>query len=151
MLQAGEHAPAFSLSDLEGNVRHLGDLTASGPVLLAFFKISCPTCQFTLPFLNRVSGLRVFGISQNDAEGTRGFIEGFGIDYPVLLDDPESGYKASNAYGLTHVPSLFLVDPGGRIEWASNGFHRGDLEALAARAGSRLFRPGERVPDWRPG
>ena len=40
---------------------------------------------------------------------------------PTLLDKEDAGYPVSNAYGLTNVPSLFLVEPDGRISRSQIG------------------------------
>ena len=55
MLSVGGKAPDFVLPTLSGIEVSLGEMTRSGPVLLAFFKISCPTCQYTFPFLERLA------------------------------------------------------------------------------------------------
>jgi peroxiredoxin len=152
MLQPGDKAPAVGFTDLEGKTQALSALVAGGPVVLAFFKVSCPTCQYALPFLGRfaaASGARVKLVSQNGVPETREFLRQYGLT-DALLDDP-ARYPASNGFAITHVPSMFVVEPGGRIEWASTGFHRKDLEALGARFGSPMFEPGENVPDWKPG
>jgi peroxiredoxin len=156
-LTRGQRAPEFRLEDLNGGERTLGELIEGGPVFLAFFKVSCPTCQFTLPFLERIyrgparGGARMFTISQDDAEDTREFHREFGITMPTLLDSAGGGYPASNAYGLSHVPSMFLVEPDGTISWSLVGFSRKELEALGGRFGVQTFQPGERVPDMRSG
>ena len=56
--------------------------------------------------------ITIVGISQNAKKDTAGFIKEYGVTFPVLLDDTES-YPASNAYGLTNVPSLFWIAPDG--------------------------------------
>ena len=162
LVRIGAPAPAFRLPRLEGGEVSLKDLIANGPVVLAFFKVSCPVCQFTFPFLERLhetygsAGFTVFGISQDDARDTREFAKEFGVKFPVLID--ERGYPASNHYGLTNVPSVFLISPDGKIKISSVGFSRADLEKIsgeAARAAGKpaqpLFRPGEVVPDYKPG
>ena len=75
-------------------------------MLLAFFKISCPVCQLTAPYLERLAvrnerAVQVIGISQDDAGATRGFANRFGLTFPTLLDSSEDEYPASNAYGIT--------------------------------------------------
>ena len=108
----GTLAPGFRLALLEGGEVTLADLIAGGPVLLAFFKVTCPVCQMTMPFLERLhqeGGLRIYGISQNDAEDTREFNRYFGVSFPTLLDSEEAGYPASNAYRISSVPTMFLV------------------------------------------
>ena len=120
-------------------------LREAGPVLLAFFKISCPVCQFTLPFLNRICPERkVLGVSQNTERDTRHFVEHFGVEYPVLLD-PEDAFPASNAFGITNVPTTFLCGADGRVEQVIEGWNKKDMDALGA------LREGDNVPAWKAG
>jgi peroxiredoxin len=44
---AGNAAPVFSLKALDGTEFSLVKLREHGPVVAAFFKVSCPVCQFT--------------------------------------------------------------------------------------------------------
>jgi len=160
-LRAGQRAPDFSLGRLENGavqgIADLGKLLPGGPVLLAFFKSSCPVCQMTLPFLERIhrgrtpGSLEIYGVSQDDAETTQAFSGEFGISFPILLDTEENGYPASNAYGVSHVPSLFLVERGGTIAWSLEGFNKREFLAVAGQAGVNPFRPGENVPEWKAG
>ncbi|MCI0403428.1 MAG: TlpA family protein disulfide reductase [Acidobacteria bacterium] len=161
-LDPGAAAAPFTLSDAEGKSYSLPEALKQGPVLLAFFKVSCPTCQFTLPFLERLhqaikgsGAARLWGVSQNDAGQTRAFAEEYGLSFPMLLDD--AGYPVSNGYGLTNVPTLFLIEPNGAIRISSIGFSRKDIEDIAAEFGKRtslpisVFQPGERIPDSKAG
>jgi len=156
-LTAGQSAPNFRLEDLSGGERMLRDLLPSAPVLVAFFKVSCPTCQFTLPFLERIyraledGKRRIVAVSQDEARATREFHKEFGITMPTLLDQARHGYPASNAYGLAYVPSMFLVERDGTISWSLVGFNRKDLEALGQKLGVPVFQPGERVPEAKSG
>ncbi len=151
MRKPGESAPDFHLQFLDGGSASLSTLTADGPVALAFFKVSCPTCQYTLPFLQRLRDHNVIAISQDSAADTREFHEQFRISLPTLLDTRAAGYPASNAFGIHHVPAIFLVEPGGKITQADSGFSRAGLEAIAERFGAPLFRPGEKTPAFKPG
>ncbi len=148
MLSTGSKAPQFSLHDLEGVQHSLHNILATGPVLLVLFKISCPVCQLTLPFLNRLAGgkLQVIAISEDDASATRRFELRFGVDLPTLLDREEDGYPVSKAFGITHVPSLFLVEPDSVISFVSEGFVKADLESIGVRFGQE-----ETVPAWKAG
>lgn len=156
-LTAGAHAPDFRLQDLAGgDDKTLGELLKDGPVFLAFFKISCPTCQYTLPFLERIyheskGSTHMFAVSQDDVQSTREFHREFGITMPTLLDSSRFGYPASNAYGLSHVPSMFLIEPDGTISWSVVGFNRKELAALGEKLGVNPFQPGERVPEMKSG
>jgi peroxiredoxin len=149
-------APEFELPSLVGALETLRGLLASGPVLLAFFKTSCPTCQLTLPFLNRLhqgraaDAPRIVAISQDDAATTQNFNRRYGISLPVLLDPP-GRYPVSNAFGITNVPSLFLIETDWRISQSFTGFDRAAMEEFGARFGVSLFTPADRVPVFQPG
>jgi len=152
MLEAGELAPEFTLSGLDGQDRGL----AGGRTLLAFFKVSCPVCQFTFPYLERLhknapaGAAQFIGISQDNSRDTREFLEEFGVTFPMLLDDP-GAYAASNGFRISYVPSMFLVEPDGKVSWASNGFSRPELEDLGRRLGAQTFLASDDVPDWKSG
>ena len=162
-LATGVKAPGFELRTVDGKPFSLDDQRAHSPIVLAFFKVSCPTCQYAFPFLERLhkaygsKGARVIGVSQNDARDTTAFIKEFGITFPVVLDDPRS-YAASNAYGLTNVPSIFWVAQDGEIEVSSVGWVKADFEEIGRRmaeagkiAPAAVFKPGEEVRDFRAG
>jgi len=154
MLATGEQAPAFDLKNLAGGKQSLEQILAKGPVLLAFYKISCPVCQLTAPYLERLAAsekLQIIGISQDDDASTRGFLDRFGVKFPTLLDQSSEQYPASNAYGISSVPSMFLVEPDGRISKSIGGFSKRDLEDVGKRAGVAPFRPDEHVPEWKAG
>ena len=160
---AGNTAPGFSLKALDNKEYSVRTLLERGPVVAAFFKISCPVCQFTFPFLDRLykryggEGVTFLGISQDDAQSSQKFAKEYGITFPILLDD-ENGYVVSNAYGLTSVPTIFLIDTDGTVKVSSMGFDKKDLETIAAHLAERkkislapLFRPDDVVPVNKPG
>jgi peroxiredoxin len=160
---AGNTAPGFSLKSLDNKEYTLNKLLERGPVIAAFFKISCPVCQFTFPFLERLykrygsDGVTFLGISQDDARSTTSFAKEYGVTLPILIDD-EKGYVVSNSYGLTNVPTIFLIDTDGTVKLSSMGFDKKDLETIAAELAERrkislapLFRPDEVVPANKPG
>lgn len=162
-LTVGTQAPDFTLPTLDGKQFSLKEALARGPVLAAFFKISCPVCQFTFPFLERISRaygnrkITVVGISQNEKKDTSAFIKEYGVTFPVLLDDTNS-YPVSNAYGLTNVPTLFWIAPDAEIEVSSVGWMRKEIDEINQKAGASsdekartIFRPGENVPEFRAG
>jgi peroxiredoxin len=160
----GHVAPSFSLKSLEGKDFALPKLLESGPVVAAFFKVSCPVCQFTFPFVERLhkkyggAGITIVGISQDDAKATQDFAKEYGVTFPMLLDEKSKGYAASNAYGLTNVPTIFLIEPDGKIKVSSMGFDKAGLESIAKALAERkkmapapFFLLSESVPAHRPG
>ena len=154
-LKAGVVAPDFSLSTVDGKQVSLKDLLKNGPVLLAFFKISCPVCQYAFPFFERVfqanrgSNITVLGVSQDNAKNTQAFLREYGVTFPVALDDVASNYPVSSAYGLTNVPTMFLIAPGGEIEVSSVGWSKRDVEDISQRLAE--YRHQKPVPIWHPG
>lgn len=151
-------APAFTAHALDpaATPQTLAQWLADGPVVLAFFKVSCPVCQLAFPFLQRVAdrgGLRVVGISQDDAALTSRFADKFGVRFWLGMDRAAEGYPASNAYGITHVPAVFVVEPDGGVSQQWSGFHKAEMEKLAARTsgGGPLFGPADAVPEWKAG
>lgn len=153
MLRAGDRAPEFSLARLGGGITSLADILAGGAALLAFFKVSCPVCQLMFPHLERIHAAGAFpivGISQNDEASTAEFNRAFGISFPTLLD-PELRFPASNAYKITHVPTLFLIERDGTLAQVIDGWDRKEVKALGDRAGIDPFLPGRAVPEWKAG
>ena len=162
-LAAGSRAPEFELKTVDGKKFSLADELTRGPVVLAFFKVSCPTCQYAFPFLERLhkaygkNGVALVGVSQNDAKETAAFCKDFGVTFPMLLDDTRT-YPASNAYGLTNVPSIFWVAQDGEIEVSSVGWVKADFEAMNRKMAEHgktvpaaVFKAGEEVRDFRAG
>src|SRR6516162_4782401 len=120
-LSTGVLAPRFTLPTVRGARVSLDEALQKGPVILAFFKISCPVCQYAFPFLERLyqihqgANITVLGVSQNKLRDTQAFLREYGVTFPVALDDTAK-YPVSNAYGLTNVPTLFYIAPDGEIE-----------------------------------
>jgi peroxiredoxin len=154
MLDAGVRAPSFELTNLDGGKRSLEEILTAGPALLAFYKVSCPVCQLAFPYIERIaagSSLQIVGISQDDESATKSFNQRFGVTFPTLLDRSKENYPASNAYGISTVPSLFLVEKDGEVSKAFSGFSKRDLEAVGQRAGVKPFGPEDSVPEWKAG
>ena len=153
-LVTGTFAPDFKLKTTDGKDVHLHELLRKGPVVLVFFKVSCPVCQLTLPFLERIrsSGrLPIFAVSQNDADDTRAFQHQFGVALPTLLDSENDGFRVSNAFGISSVPTLFLVEKDCSVSRVIEGWSKAEIESLGALAGVKPFRTNDSVPDWKAG
>ena len=162
-LAEGKKAPDFTLSTLDGKPFSLAKALANGPIVLAFFKVSCPVCQYAFPFLERLhkayagKGVTIFGVSQDNAKNTSAFMKEFGVTFPMLLD-PADNYTVSNNYGLTNVPTIFWINPDGEIEVSSVGWNKTDMERMNSMMADQLkapahkiFNPGEDVRDFRAG
>jgi len=163
-LDTGVMAPDFTLPTVDGKQVSLRDALKKGPVLLAFFKISCPVCQYAFPFFERVfqanrsEDVTVLGVSEDNVKDTQLFMKEFGVTFPVAIDDASKSYPVSTAYGLTNVPTAFLIAPSGEIEVSCVGWSKADLEAINRRLAeyrqqkpAPLWRAGESVQEFRGG
>jgi len=154
MLDPGTPAPSFQLTTLDGTSLALSQVLAKGPALLAFFKVGCPVCQLTFPFVERMAAndaVLILGISQDDVKGTREFNDRFGVTFPTLLDESKSGYPVSNQFGISSVPTFFLIETDGSISKSFSGFSKRDLEELGERMRVKPFQPDEKVPEFKAG
>jgi peroxiredoxin len=130
MLQPSNQAPQFTLHRIDGSDWRLA---AGRPALLVFFETDCPTCQLTIPYLNKLARAlgdkaSVVGISQDGETPTRELIERLPIEFPVVLD---RGLNVSRQYDPQAVPTLFLIDAG-KIARTSVAFDKAELNAIAA-------------------
>jgi len=162
-LEAGVHAPEINLSFVNGGKFSLRDALKKGPVVAAFFKVSCPVCQMAFPYLERIykaygkSGKLTFlGVSQDNAADTMAFNKRFGVTFPVLLE--EKGYAVSNAYKLTNVPTIFMISPAGEIDFSSVSWSKSEMLELSRKLAeingmreATIFQPGESVAEFKPG
>jgi hypothetical protein len=158
VLEPGARFPDLALTD-EGGApfppRH-------GETLYAVFKTTCPTCELTWPFLDRIreagggGGLAVVAVSQDDPNATRDFGRRLGTHLSTAYD--RNPWPASDTLGVANVPTLFHVRADGTLAETVVGFDRARLECLADRAArlagrapAPLFRSDEHVPALKPG
>lgn len=159
-LAQGTRAPVFTLKGVDGQTYNLESaLKRHAVVLLAFFKVSCPVCQFSFPYLERLHRsyrtIPIWGISQDDADATIAFARMYGLTFPMLLDEL---LDTTVKYDLTNVPSLFLVSSDQLIKKTSVGFVKADLESLNSELATYaqqtvvpLFTAADEVPELKPG
>lgn len=157
-LPTGSTAPDFELQSLDGKNLRLSKALERGPVVLVFYKQSCPSCQLTVPLIQRlfaaVSWVQFWAISQDQLEETSTFVRDHGIEFPVLLD--EHPYQVSADYGLCFVPTIYFVDGDRTIQVADFSFSKPTLNSIAALLEledvSAVFGEGYKsLPEYRPG
>ncbi len=162
-LEEGSSAPDFELQTPDGVRLKLSEAIRSGPVALVFYKSSCPTSQFTFPFIQKIFGglsasskPGIWGLSQDDSQETRHFIAEHGLGFPVAID--EYPYPVSSSYEVHFVPTLYLIDRERRIRMADFGFSKAALNTMAEELADALgcappsvFSAGDGLPEKRPG
>ncbi|OGC93549.1 MAG: hypothetical protein A2142_03360 [candidate division Zixibacteria bacterium RBG_16_48_11] len=161
-INSGKKAPDFILTATDGKSYSLKEALDKNLTLIVFYKDTCPTCQFTLPYMERIyqgyrdKGLQVLGIEQDDKERTIAFSKQYGVYFPALVD--QDNYKVSYAYEIDTVPTVFLVDKNGEILFSSVGFVKDEISELSKKIAEKLgvknfevFKPGEYVPALKAG
>ena len=132
-LAPGDKAPAFSLSDADGNTVSLSDFAGRKVIVYFYPAASTPGCtkqacdfRDSLAELNE-AGLDVVGISPDKPETLAKFRDHEGLTFP-LLSDPDKkvltewgAFGEKTMYGKTVqgvIRSTFVVDEKGNIEVA---------------------------------
>ena len=118
-LKQGEPTPSFTLDDLNGGSIAFPSDLAGQVVAIRFWADWCPFCKGEMHDLEPVyrayedKGLRIFAVNvRQDRETAAAFVEPLGISYEVLLDRDGS---VARAYGVTGLPTTFIVDRRGRL------------------------------------
>ena len=123
-MNAGDKAPDFALPDETGATRKLGDLLASGPVVLYFYpaamtpgctKESCHFRDLKTEF-EKVGAQRV-GISADNVDKQKQFSEKYTFDFP-LLSDPDKA--VAKEFGVKrgigpNKRTTFVIDTDGTV------------------------------------
>jgi peroxiredoxin Q/BCP len=128
--QIGTQAPAFKLSDQNGNDVQLSQLRGKHVVLYFYPKDSTSGCtREACDFRDEHSALEaagavVLGVSPDDARSHLKFATKYTLPFPLLVD---TGHLVAEAYGVWGEKSLygrkflgitratFLIDPEGKV------------------------------------
>lgn len=162
MIKTGNTAPAFTLEGTDGKKHSLDEVKGKGLGVFAFFKVTCPTCQYTFPFLERIyqkiqdTGIPFWGIVQDPRGKALDFASQYGTTFPYLIDD--SPYLVSKTYGISIVPTWYLVDGNLKVLSLGEGWVKKEYVNLATLLGEKtgveilgLFNPEEKVLELKPG
>jgi cytochrome c biogenesis protein CcmG, thiol:disulfide interchange protein DsbE len=108
---------------------------ANGKVLIVDFWASwCEPCRDSFPKLDAIykrhenGGLVVVAINE-DEEPTKipNFLQSTGVTFPVALDPSGS---AASSFGVSKMPSQFVVDRRGVVRFVHSGYQPDEMEAL---------------------
>jgi peroxiredoxin len=129
MIEAGTPAPAFKLSDQDGNEVSLEDLRGQTTVLVFYPLDFSPVCtdqlnvyQEVLPELE-AAGARLYGVSVDSAFAHRAFRKDLGIAFPLLADFEPKG-EVARAYGVYNERrghsrrALVMIGPELDVVWS---------------------------------
>jgi len=124
-MEAGRIAPDFRAQDLTGRTVYL-NAELKRPVVLTFFATWCEPCRKEIPLLidlhdgmqNRITIL-CLAVDPENLDKLKSMSAELHIPYAVLLDEQR---KIMDAYGVSELPSTFLIGTDGRIVSRFRGF-----------------------------
>ena len=131
MLETGNTAPDFTLSDKEGREVSLSDFKGKRVVLYFYPKDNTPgctrqACAFAGDYARfRALDVEVIGISRDGTASHRKFAEKYNLPF-IILSDPECNvikkygvWQEKKLYGKSTmgvVRTTFIISPDGKIE-----------------------------------
>lgn len=119
VIDEGDKAPEFVLTDLDGQKHKLSEYEGQG-VLINFWGTWCPPCKEEMPALNnsynkyKDQGVQVLSINiaQSDFE-VQNFVDEYKLDFPMTIDKSKSVMRT---YNVDQLPATFLIDSKGKIQ-----------------------------------
>ena len=152
MLDIGSHAPDFTLEDESGQDVSLSDLLADGPLILYFYPADfTPGCTKEACSIRDIHndiqrvGLRVAGVSPQDAESHTRFRDEHKLPFTLLCDPDKvavKGFDVDGPFGVGVRRATFLINQDRTIADAVQadiriGRHKEFIDkAIALNAGS---------------
>ncbi|OGW90764.1 MAG: hypothetical protein A3D28_01405 [Omnitrophica bacterium RIFCSPHIGHO2_02_FULL_63_14] len=123
-----EQGQYFTLKDTDGNSVGLADtLRSNKAVLVTFWASWCPPCREELPELIRLQGqfkdrgFRILAVNAGESKKkVASFLKKNPVNYTVLLDED---MQAVRSFGVTGVPSNYVLAPDGTIVKMYSGFN----------------------------
>lgn len=116
--EEGDLAPDFTAQTMDGEQVRLSDLKGQG-VLINFWASWCKPCKDEMPAIERryqkhkEKGLTVLAVNVGESPLTvQGFVRGFDLSFPILLD-PEK--EVTKLYNIGPLPASLFIDPDGKI------------------------------------
>ncbi len=160
VLSVGQKVSPFSLTGIDGRAYTLNH-NGARLTLAVFFKTTCPTCQLTWPYLDKLhrtyrgAGLAVWGITQDARDVSSAFASKNGSSFPILVD---SDGRVSRAFDPDFVPTLLLIGIQDEIIDSVVAFNKAGLNHLSQMIAARLGVPAAMIaprddgnPAFQPG
>ena len=123
---AGHPAPDFELAGVDGKTIRLSDFKGR-PVIVNFWATWCAPCRAEFPefqqaAVDNADRLVIIGVnntSADQADLVPGFLEEFGITFPIVLDTPDGA--TVEAYRILGLPTTVFIDSNGIVNEVFTG------------------------------
>lgn len=117
-------APALQGTLIDGRPVSLADLRGE-PVLVHFWATWCPICRLEEDSIDALAAdypVVTVATTSGTAAELRSYLQQHGLDFPVIPDEEGA---LGRAWGVQGVPASFIIDPDGRIAYATVGYSTG--------------------------
>ena len=118
VLQVGDEAPDFVLTDMNGERHQLSEYKGQG-VFLNFWGTWCKPCEREFPLMEKQyqevkdQGLQILAVNIGESDFVvQKYIDRKGLTFPVLIDNNKS---VMETYNINPLPTTILINPEGKI------------------------------------
>lgn len=117
-LEAGDKAPDFVLTDMNGEQHRLSDYEGKG-VFLNFWGTWCEPCKKEMPHMEKMAQeyageVEILAVNVGESNfQVQNFAEQYGLTFPIAIDKSK---EVMNTYGVNPLPTTFMIKPDGTID-----------------------------------
>ncbi len=133
--------PSVVLKDINGKTVNTAKLVdGKHPLIISFFATWCKPCLRELSAINEEyedwqdeTGVRLVAVSIDagaDSFKVKPLVKSKGWEYEVLLDTNSEFKRAMN---VEPIPTVFVLDPKGKVVYRHTGYTMGSEEELIAK------------------
>ncbi len=133
--------PSVILKDINGKTVNTAELVdGKNPLIISFFATWCKPCLRELTAISDVyedwqdeTGVRLIAVSIDagaDSYKVKPLVRSKSWDYEVLLDSNSEFKRAMN---VEPIPTVFVLDPKGKVVYRHTGYTMGSEEELIAK------------------
>lgn len=150
-----KQAPGFHLQSLDGRTISLADYRGKKKVVVTFWASWCGPCRMETPALREfyqqhaksASEFEILAINIDEFRGAaQDAAAEWQMPFPVLLDPRK---KTAEAYEVFAIPTLFVVDRNGQVEYGRVGFEP-NIQILLSQLLNFPVTIGKGGPDGSP-
>ncbi|TCP31690.1 peroxiredoxin [Scopulibacillus darangshiensis] len=119
VVEIGDTAPDFILTDVHGKKVHLKDFRGKA-VVLNFWATWCDPCKREMPYINKVyektknqKDVVILAVNIKESKfAVENFLNRYHIKFPVLMDKKGD---VMDAYNIVPIPTTFFIDKDGKV------------------------------------